>query len=428
MHRPRCAVAALPAEGGDLDRLLASLAAAKRHGLGDLVGVEALPPFKTSSVRDVLAGAVEAAAEQGFDWILAVSAAETLSPDVFAKTAPALRLHDAVWGGAGLVTADDPDPKVARVSRLAAQEVVTFFHAALRWWIGPSHFVRPAAARQALHAAATDAWYADYMLHLWRSHRAYKTAQRLTLSHGPLPPLAQIDRARLIAHLEREPVFMQAGCAAGSVRLPYTGLNPVIEREQMRGLFFEHEELQFLAEKLPPRLRIVDVGANTGNHTVYFATAMQAEMVIPVEPHPRAVDAIRAAVEANGLRNVDLTCLGRAVGAERGMLKLIPSETAGLGATHFERHPAGSIPMLPLDEMISGHVDFLKIDVEGMEMEVLAGAAALIKRDRPFLHIEIIDEKTAAFLGWADENGYRIERLFPDKTHCNYLLAAAGRT
>ena len=60
--------------------------------------------------------------------------------------------------------------------------------------------------------------------------------------------------------------------------LPYTGLNPVIEREQMRGLFFEAEELAFLADRLPRGLRIVDVGANTGNHTLFFASVMQAEI------------------------------------------------------------------------------------------------------------------------------------------------------
>jgi FkbM family methyltransferase len=429
MARSRCALAALPAEGGDVDRLLASLSVAEQRGLGDLGAVTALPSSATASARQVLATATEAATGAGCEWLLAVSAAETLSPDIFVKTAPALRLYGAIWGGVGVISSTDPDPKVERISRLAAQDLSTFFHAALQWWMGPSHFVRTAAARQALQALVNEeAWRAEYMLHFWKRHSAYKTAQRLTLSHAPLPPLATADRARLIEELEREPVFMSVACGSGSVRLPYTGLNPVIEREQMRGLFFEQEELRFLAERLPHGLRIVDVGANTGNHTVYFAMAMQAQTVVPIEPHPRAVAAIRAAVAENRLANVDLSCLGSAVGAARGMLRLIPSETAGLGATRFEPDPIGTIPVLPLDELASGPVDFLKIDAEGMELEVLAGAASLIARDRPFLYIEVVDEQTVSFLSWADQNGYRIEKLFPDKRHCNYFLAAAGRT
>jgi FkbM family methyltransferase len=209
-------------------------------------------------------------------------------------------------------------------------------------------------------------------------------------------------------------------------RLPYTGLNPLIEREQMRGLFFEHEELEFLAARLPCGLRIVDVGANTGNHTVFFAGPMQAEMVMPVEPLPRAVAAIRAAVAENRLATVDLSALGKAVGAENGSLRPIPSASAGLGATHFVADAAGGIPRVTLDSLIRGRVDFLKIDVEGMEMEALSGAAGLISAHRPMIYIEVLDARIAEFMAWVDGHKYRVEKLFPDKTHCNYLLAPQG--
>ena len=135
-----------------------------------------------------------------FDWLLAVTSAETLAPDIFVKMQPALRLHDAVWGGAALASPETGlPPKLERITRLAAQDLPTFFHAALRWWIGPSHFVRPALALEALRAADTSAWYADYMLNLWERGGAYKTAQCLTHFHTPLPQLAEPDRARLIA-------------------------------------------------------------------------------------------------------------------------------------------------------------------------------------------------------------------------------------
>ncbi len=213
-----------------------------------------------------------------------------------------------------------------------------------------------------------------------------------------------------------------------ALKLPYTGLNPVIEREQMRGLFFEDEELRFLAARLPRGLRIVDAGANTGNHTLFFAAAMDAEVVVPIEPVPRAVAAIRALVAENGLENVDLSCLGRAIGAAPGRLRAVPSETAGLGATHFVPDAEGTIPRVPLDALVSGRVDFLKIDVEGMEMEALAGAAALIAAQHPMLHVEVVDPRIAEFTAWADRNGYCVEKLFPDKTHCNYFLAPREKT
>jgi hypothetical protein len=107
-------------------------------------------------------------------------------------------------------------------------------------------------------------------------------------------------------------------------------------------------------------------------------------------------------------------------------LSPIISEGGGLGATRFVPDPQGSIPLAPLDALVVGPVDFIKIDAEGMEMAVLAGAASLIARYRPHLFVETLDETIPEFLAWVDSNSYRIEKLFPDKTHCNYFVAPAG--
>jgi FkbM family methyltransferase len=190
----------------------------------------------------------------------------------------------------------------------------------------------------------------------------------------------------------------------------------------MRGLFFEAEELTYLAERLPRGLRIVDIGANTGNHTLFFAAVMEAQSVTPIEPLPRAAGAIRALVAENNLSNVDLSLLGQAVGASAGKLRGIPSVTAGLGATHFVLDPEGEVALTSLDSLPLGRVDFIKIDAEGMEMQVLAGAARLIASQHPILYIEVVDEGVREFMAWVDGNQYRVEKLFPDKTHCNYLV------
>ena len=260
-------------ESGDPDRALASLTLALANGSGDFAVVQPIQPVGRTA-REALESAVSEAIEGKFDWLLAVSAAETLAPDIFAKMQPALRVYDSVWGGAALATLDGKPPKLERITRLAAQDLPTFFHAALRWWIGPAHFVRPAKARDALRATDTSAWYASYMLNLWGQGGAYKTAQCVTHFHAPLPQLSETDRAWLIASLETKPVFAPVQYGGKVLKLPYTGLNPVIEREQMRGLFFEAEELAYLAERLPRGLRIVDIGANTGNHTLFFASVM----------------------------------------------------------------------------------------------------------------------------------------------------------
>ncbi len=102
------------------------------------------------------------------------------------------------------------------------------------------------------------------------------------------------------------PSFM----ATPSTTCPIHGRNAGIEREQSRGLFFEAMELEELRKVVGPGAHVVDVGANTGNHTIFFAGPMKAASVLPFEPLPAAAAALRASVARNELTNVDLSRLG----------------------------------------------------------------------------------------------------------------------
>jgi FkbM family methyltransferase len=420
----RCGLVVLPAAGGEPDRAAASVMRARSVGAGDFAELLVLDP--PGDGRQRLAAAARQAVSDGIGWLLALGSGETLVPEAFQKLAPALRLHDAVWGAAGLARPDGTAP-IEPITRLAAQDETAFHHCALRWWIGESHFVRAAAALAALEEAHGPAWYADYMRALWRQGRAYKTAQTLTSFSARMPPVPEAVRARLLERLEEDPVFTTVSHGGASFLLPYTGRNAGIERAHTRGQFYEHEELAYLAARLPSGMSIVDAGANTGNHTVFFAGAMRAATVRPIEPDPRAGAALRCAVAANRLANVELAGLGIAAGATPGRMRSVASEAGGLGATRLVPDAAGEVPVVPLDELVAGPVDLLKIDVEGMEMEVLAGAERLLARERPTLFVEVADGTAAAFLAWTDCHGYRIEKLFPDKRHCNFVLVAKDR-
>jgi hypothetical protein len=132
-------------------------------------------------------------------------------------------------------------------------------------------------------------------------------------------------------------------------------------------------------------------------------------------------------VTENSLTNVDLKRLGTAVGDREAVLRPSYSASAGLGATKFVADAAGEVRSTPLDQLLDEPVDFIKIDVEGMEMVALKGAAGLVAAWRPALFVEVIDEKAGDFTAWVDANSYRFEALFPDKTHCNYLVVPSER-
>ncbi len=194
--------------------------------------------------------------------------------------------------------------------------------------------------------------------------------------------------------------------------------------------FYEVDLLQFLQSMLPPSSTIVDVGANIGNHTIYFSAICGASKVIPIEPNPDVVAELKANVTANDCISVDLSWLGFAVGAESGTgsLSLSPSDEAILnrGGMTVDLESDGSdqvVEIRRLDDIDLPHVDLLKIDVEGAAAAVLAGAKALIMRCRPILLVEIENDVAPAFFDWASEAGYRITAVF---THhlgiANYIM------
>jgi FkbM family methyltransferase len=370
--------------------------------------------------------AVEAANRAGADWLMLLAPGDTLTEDALVLSRPVLPLYDAIFGAAHVGGGDEP---VAKLSRLAFDTAERLPHALLNWWVPASHLVRTDVLKRVLDRIESRGgrhWRLDYLFDLWTEARCLKSAQPLITRASEPAPLAVDERKEVLRRLAAEPVYLPVRHGDDVYQLPYTGRNAGIEREQSRGLFFEAAELEALRLAVRPGARIVDVGANTGNHTIFFAGPMKAGLVTPFEPLPPAATALRAAIERNRLTNVDLSQLGIGVADRAGRARLVSSEHGGYGASRLIADPSGPIVVAPLDSMVSGPVDVLKIDVEGMEMSVLAGAAGLIARWRPLVFVEIANANTAAFSTWLDGAGYRVALVFTDKGHANYLAAPAG--
>lgn len=131
-----------------------------------------------------------------------------------------------------------------------------------------------------------------------------------------------------------------------------------------------------------PQPRVaVDVGAHVGLWAMQMVKHF--DTVHAFEP----VAEFRACFE----RNVPLTAIlyPVALGAERGKIAMkIPQLNGGLdtGGTHVGGK--GEIDMLPLDEFDFSDIDFIKIDCEGYEHHVLAGARETLTRCRPVVIVE----------------------------------------
>ena len=368
--------------------------------------------------------AIASALGAGADWIFFLED-ERMHPGAFHGLAPALETYDAIWGA---LWVDDGhgEMNIPKITRLACRDMPEFHHMALQWWVGRSHMVSARAARKTpFQMVNGGGWYADYMLRLWGYFNCLKTAQGLTINSA-LTSLGANDRERLLQDLDRERRFISFPCEGRQVRLPYTGRNPALEREQLRGMFYEQKDLNALRTYVKPGAVIVDVGANTGNHTVFFAAVLKVKTVIPIEPNPVSCGYLKDTVRANGLENVDLSRLGIGVGARAGMAQIETGRRGHLGTATLQTG-GGTIRVERLDRLITEKIDVLKIDVESMEIEALEGARDLIMRDRPLILIEVVDENIMSFLDMTQKLGYKTEKIFADYGYSNYLLIPGAK-
>ncbi len=75
----------------------------------------------------------------------------------------------------------------------------------------------------------------------------------------------------------------------------------------------------------------------------------------------------------------------------------------------MESKPDGKVPLLSGDEALKGRkVDFIKMDVEGLEISVLNGLDETIKKHSPTMLIEVDDARRTQFDAWCMKAGYEI--------------------
>jgi FkbM family methyltransferase len=134
------------------------------------------------------------------------------------------------------------------------------------------------------------------------------------------------------------------------------------------------------AERLvPPPTTIVDLGSHIGFSVLFFRSRFPDARILAVEPQPESAAVLRRNVASLG--NVEV--LERAVAPEDGVVRFFEAEQPWQSS--LLRGPASAneiqVRALTLDQLLSqagvAAVDLLKVDIEGVEVEVLRGSEAV---------------------------------------------------
>lgn len=183
-----------------------------------------------------------------------------------------------------------------------------------------------------------------------------------------------------------------------------------------------------------PGDRCIDVGANIGVHTVRLAKLVgSAGEVIAVEPDEELARRAGQNVLLNRLGNVRVIQAAAAERAGDSVLLYRPgAQDPNRARASMLHHPyltgsAARVATVTIDDLSIGPVALIKIDVEGCESAVVAGAAGTIGAYAPSVIFEyapdLLEDKSLSPFGWLLENGYDLFRIHQDR----HSLTGRGR-
>ncbi|MBK9292603.1 MAG: FkbM family methyltransferase [Bacteroidetes bacterium] len=183
----------------------------------------------------------------------------------------------------------------------------------------------------------------------------------------------------------------------------------------------ERDFLHFVS-LIPDGHTVLDIGANIGVMSVWFARKLPASRIVAFEPIPHNVKALRRVLRFFGIRNVEI--VEKALGNEQGTATMVMPEVERVpmqGLSHVVHHSITefnegenfSVSMITLDDCeqlaAADWISAIKIDVENFEYFVLAGATKLIQKHRPLVYAELWDnENRLRCFGLMKSLGYKV--------------------
>lgn len=209
-------------------------------------------------------------------------------------------------------------------------------------------------------------------------------------------------------------------------------VSDTIQRDEA---FLESESLNDLIPKWSKNHKtVLDIGANIGNHAVFFDEFFDCEKILAFEPHPLNYEVLKKNSETRP--KVETFCFG--LSDYEGTADIhIPNSCIGTTGLNFGGGQFlteggisscfGGVPIRnngnciikTLDSLQLDDVTFIKMDIEGHEIMALNGARETLRRNRPVLFIEDFHDVYDNIL--LDDFGYRLAKTWPRTISINKI-------
>jgi FkbM family methyltransferase len=185
-----------------------------------------------------------------------------------------------------------------------------------------------------------------------------------------------------------------------------------------------------IGRTLPENCIVIDAGANIGLVSVPFADTIKARggVVYAFEVQRMLFYALCGTAALNDLENLQIS--NSALGAFQGSIKVprvdygVPQDFGMISLVDQNLDTGDvSVPICTVDSLGLAGLDFIKIDVEGMEIDVLAGASGTIRRHLPWCWIEFWKTGVDPIKGQFKDLPYRFYKM----DNLNLLCAPNAR-
>lgn len=188
---------------------------------------------------------------------------------------------------------------------------------------------------------------------------------------------------------------------------------------------YEPHLTAFIERTLRPGMRVCNVGANVGYYVGICARAVGPQgRVSAIEPQTDNCRLILLTAERNGFANVDVYPVACGRGFGHALFSTFLGSNGGLMSGVVPDAACDIVPMVTLDGLPLGVVDFLLMDCEGAEAMVASGGSRILDQ-RPIIASEFSQEMLSRVSG---VSGRDYLQMFLDRGYTIHALDRAGRT